>query len=405
MQNISQLKKTNFKSVLPFTTALILFFSCSKPCDDCNVRITAEVQPTPVEGRAIISAFGGKIDPNNLHNYANQPVPEYIRWDNGKENPIYDESATLGRVLFYDLNLSIDNSISCASCHHQAFAFGDTAVVSRGVEGGLTGRHSMRLVNARFSAEKKFFWDERAETLEDQTTMPMKDHAELGWSGENGRPNFDDLLDKLQSIDYYQELFTMTYGDETITEARLQTALAHFVRSIQSFDSKYDEGYLNDFRNFTESEKRGHELFTTSVRGIAGSRTGGGLNCFECHRPPAFDINPNGGNNGNIRVANDPAGIDLDNTKSPTLRDLENPDGQLNGPMMHDGSLNSFRELINFQQRNNFSEVNTKRDPLFGSGSVVANISRQEGDDLIAFLRTLTGKNVYVDERWSDPFK
>lgn len=121
--------------------------------------------------------------------------------------PITDAGATLGRVLFYDKKLSVDNTLSCSSCHQQAFAFSDTAIVSKGIMNGVTKRHSMRLVNARFSAEKRFFWDERAETLEDQTTMPIKDHAELGFSGMDGRPTFQDLLKKLEALDYYQELF------------------------------------------------------------------------------------------------------------------------------------------------------------------------------------------------------
>ena len=78
--------------------------------------------------------------------------------------------------LFYDKNLSIDNSISCASCHQQAAAFGDLATVSTGVD-GVTGRHSMRLAYARFGNEDRFFWDERAPSLEAQTTQPIQDHV------------------------------------------------------------------------------------------------------------------------------------------------------------------------------------------------------------------------------------
>jgi len=95
-------------------------------------------------------------------------------------------SATLGRVLFYDKQLSANGAIACASCHKQEFAFSDTAQQSVGLNGGLTGRHSMRLVNSRFADEVRFFWDERASSLEDQTTQPIQDHVEMGFSGENG---------------------------------------------------------------------------------------------------------------------------------------------------------------------------------------------------------------------------
>lgn len=360
-----------------------------------------EVEPPTFEDKAIREEFGGRIDIHNLPNYANQPVPDYIKGDNGKDNPITDEGATLGRVLFYDKKLSVDNTL-CASCHQQALAFSDSAVVSRGVQGGVTERHSMRLINARFNYEKKFFWDERAETLEDQTTMPMKDHAELGFSGQQGRPDFQDLLSKLQAVDYYNELFTLVYGDSLITEDRLQRALAQFVRSIQSFDSKYDEGYKQDFSNFTESEKRGMELFTILPQAPGGYRNGGGLGCFICHRPPAFDIKPDAGNNGIIGVANKPGEIDITNTKAPTLRDIANPNGQLNGPLMHDGSVTTFAELILAVESQPF---NPNRDTIMGQGTFNLHISEQEAEDLVAFLKTLSGKNVYTDERWSNPFQ
>lgn len=105
----------------------------------------------------------GTIDLDNLFNYANQNIPNYISKDNTPvSNPIDDKIATLGRVLFYDKNLSDNNNIACASCHQQAFAFSDPLTTSLGLNGGNTGRHSMRLINSRFADEVRFFWDERA---------------------------------------------------------------------------------------------------------------------------------------------------------------------------------------------------------------------------------------------------
>lgn len=290
---------------------------------------------------AIKAAFGTSIDPNNLFNYANQTIPGYIRKDNTGSNPISNAKATLGRVLFYDKNLSVNNSISCGSCHVQAFAFGDTALASNGVLGGLTGRHSMRLVNARFAVESKFFWNERAASLEAQTTQPVQDHAEMGFSGTDGRPAIDSLLRKLSSISYYKELFTFVYGDTIVTEPRMQECLAQFVRSIQSFDAKYDAGrsqVANDnqpFPNFTAQENNGKNLFLTPpVFDASGVRTGGGLGCNGCHNAPEFDIDPNTGNNGIIGVLNG-TGIDINNTRAPSLRDLTGIDGNPNTPMMH----------------------------------------------------------------------
>ena len=202
---------------------------------------------------AISAAFGNNIDPNNLANYANQIIPAYIRKDNAGSNILSDAKATLGRVLFYDKNLSVNNTISCGSCHIQTFAFGDTALASEGVLNGRTGRHSMRLVNARFAVESKFFWDERAISLEAQTTQPIQDHAEMGFSGLDERPALDSLIRKLSGIPYYKELFMFVYGNTEITEVKMQECLAQFIRSIQSFDSKYDAGRMlvaNDNQNF-----------------------------------------------------------------------------------------------------------------------------------------------------------
>ena len=385
------------------TTAAFLLISLS--CDD-----EKPVQPTTIttEGKTVEEQFGGRIDLNNLPDYANQEVPEYITKDNSGFSPITDEGAILGRVLFYDENLSFTNSLSCASCHQQKFAFSDTAKVSSGIEGGVTTRHAMRLVNARFGDEQKFFWNERAGSLEAQTTMPIEDHSELGYSGQDGRPGIDVLLIKLQKIRYYNELFELAFGDEQITKNRMQRALAQFVRSIQSFDSKYDEGYNNFFSNFSAEDKRGMQLFTsipqTQKVDNINVRIGGGTGCATCHRPPEFDILPEAGNNGVVGVANKPGESDFGVTRAPSLRNIANPTGILNGPLMHDASINSFEELITTLGKLESNPANTNLDAVFAPGFDMA-ITDQEASDLIAFLKTLSGNAVYTDERWSDPFQ
>ena len=111
---------------------LVIAVSCSK--SDTGTATT----PVVVDPYAAIKvAFGTNVDPNNLINYAGQGKPAYINKDNTGANPITNAKATLGRVLFYDKNLSIDNTISCGSCHKQQFAFSDTATASKGVAGVL----------------------------------------------------------------------------------------------------------------------------------------------------------------------------------------------------------------------------------------------------------------------------
>jgi len=355
--------------------------------------------------------FGSSLDLNDLANYANQTVPPYITKNNSQGNAITDKGATLGRVLFYDKNLSSNNNISCASCHKQEFAFSDTNVASTGVN-GTTGRHSMRLINVKFATETKFFWDERALNLETQTTMPIKDHGEMGFSGKNGDLSFNDLITRLNGIYYYKELFKFVYGTEEITEAKIQSALAQFIRSIQSFDSKYDIGRAlaaNDaqpFSNFTAQENQGKNLFLTPPTFDSNSiRTSGGLGCAGCHRAPEFDIDPNSLSNGIGGSIN--GGPDVTNTRAPSLRNLVQTNETLNGPMMHTGVITSLQAAIgHYGNLTTSAQNNSNLDPRLkpnGLGQQL-NLNATEVNAVIAFLKTLSGSDVYTNEKWANPF-
>lgn len=343
----------------------------------------------------------GQLDLTTLANYAAQTRPAYITRNNTPPgNPITDAGATLGRVLFYDKRLSRDSTISCSTCHRQEHAFSDTDTASTGVA-GTTGRHSMRLINARFATEARFFWDERATSLENQTTRPIQDHIEMGFSGTNGDPTLADLVTRLSGIPEYRILFALAFGNATITETRMQRALAQFVRSIQSFDSRYDQGRATTadnqpFPNFTTQENNGKLLFLNPPNQ-------GGAGCAGCHRPPEFDIDPNSGNNGVTGSIG--AGTDLTNTRSPTLRDLLAPGGASNGPMMHNGIFTTLAQVINHYAA--IPGDNANLDPRLrrpGGNVQTLNLNAQQRGELAAFLRTLTGSSVYTDPKWSDPF-
>jgi len=229
----------------------LVVVSCSE--DSLPGTGMPEMELTP----ETVPPFQGALNLNPDLNYANQLVPDYILLNNPAEAVIDDAKATLGRVLFYDQNLSANQTISCASCHHQELAFGDNTITSTGVN-GQTPRHSMRLFNLRFAEEPRFLWNERAASLKEQVLEPIRDHIEMGFSGMQGAPTFDDLLERLNNLSYYQDLFRSAYGQEEVTEAGIQEGLAHFLRSIQSFDSRFDEGHALvsnggvDFPNFTE---------------------------------------------------------------------------------------------------------------------------------------------------------
>lgn len=364
-----------------------------------------------IDQDALLAAFGGVIDLANLENYANATIPDYITKLNDGGNPVTDEGATLGRILFYDKRLSIDDTIACSSCHLQSNAFSDPAIVSTGVEGGQTGRHSMRLINTQYADETNFFWNERAPSHEAQESQPIQDHNEHGFSGQSGRSTLDGLIAKLEAIEMYNELFRFVFLDTAITETKLQLALAQFVKSIHSFDSKYDEGraQVNNnnaaFPNFTADENAGKTLFTQN-------RNNGGAGCAGCHRPPEFDIAPNSDHNGVVGVANNPAASDLTNTRSPTLRDVVNTTGGTNGPFMHDGSLTTLRDVIDHYDDiqipanvNVTDFLNTLDNRLTQGGNPQSlNLTNAEKEQIVTFLETLSGANVYTSSKWSDPY-
>jgi len=393
----------NFKFFLQISLFYLILQSCST--DSNNTDNSSNSQP-PVDLSSYFS-----VNFETLPNYANQDIPNYITKDNTPiSNPITDEGAILGRILFYDTNLSSDNTVACASCHVQNKAFGDSNTASIGINGS-TSRHSMRLVNNRFANGNAFFWDKRAVTLEAQTTQPIQDHIEMGFSGENGDLSFDDLIVKLENIPYYSVLFFNAFGTETISEFRIQQALAQFVRSIQSFDSKYDQGRTlvdnnnQPFPNFSNLENTGKNLFNQPpIFNTNGMRINGGVGCAGCHQAPEFDVDPNSLNNGVIGTIGQ-LGADLTNTRAPSLRDLVKQNGDTNGGFMHNGA---FEELIGVI--NHYNDIdgtgNSNLDSRLrpGGNPQQLNMTLNEKNALVAFMETLSGSDLYTNPKWSNPF-
>lgn len=366
--------------------------------------------------------------PNSPYSYADVDLPEHflinafpandpfqnavIANDNTPtDNPVTDDGATLGRVLFYDRKLSANGTVSCASCHVQENGFSDPAAFSTGFAGGLTRRNSMGLANARFYEPGKFFWDERADTLEDQVLMPFQDEVEMGLT-----------LAQLEAIvagqTYYPELFTHTFGDPGVTSDRIAQALAQFVRSLVSIDSRYDQGRalvdspLDDFPNFTTQENRGKQVFMN--RGGPG----GPVSCVDCHVTEAF-ISPFRGtphdsgtsaatNNGLDRVSTTDLGIaeatgnvaDTGKFKVPSLRNIA-----LTEPYMHDGRFNTLNEVLNFYDgdiENHAQLSGILRAP--NGNAIQINLNGGARSDIVAFLETLTDEAFITDTKFSDPF-
>lgn len=295
-------------------------------------------------------------------------------------NPLTDAGATLGRVLFYDKRLSLNDSTSCASCHEQSKGFSDSNVLSRGFEGGLTGRHSMGLSNTRFYAPDRFFWDERASTLEQQVLQPIQDEVEMGMSLEA-------LNDKLQATTFYPVLFQNAFGTTEVTSDRIAMALAQFVRAMVSYQSKYDLGVAVNFANFTEQEQQGLNLYNSA-------RT----NCSRCHGTH-LQIMSRARNNGLDTDTSADQGVGDGRFKSPSLRNIA-----VRAPFMHDGRFSTLEQVVEFYNSGVQPHAQLDRLLIRNGQPVRMRLSESESSALIAFLETLTDAAFLSDEKFSDPF-
>lgn len=315
-------------------------------------------------------------------------------------NPVTDAGALLGRVLFYDRELSYNRTRRCASCHRQQFGFADTARFSTGADGRTrTTAHAMRLVNARFYRPGKAFWDRRAATFEAQASMPILAANELGFDAAHG--GMAALIARLQGQPYYHELFRHVYGDSVVTEDRVQRALAQFVRSMVSADSRFDRAWsavwnlytpdhdiLQPFPGFTAEENRGKRLFV-----IAPASGGGG--CASCHVPPTFALIggslTNGLDSGQVEVF-----------KAPSLKSVGRA-----GRFMHDGRFRSLMEVVDHY--NSGIQPGPMLDYRMHRPDDGSPLRLRLGDAdkraLVAFLKTLTDESIATDPRFSDPFR
>ncbi len=335
--------------------------------------------------------------PSTLYDYEGHIYPSYFTddpllnllntLDDG--NQVTNEGATLGRVLFYDKNLSMNNTISCASCHHQDKGFADGEVLSEGFEGGLTGRNSMGIVNINF--QRRFFWDQRANSIEDQVLMPIEHPIEMGMQ-------LADLENKLTGLDYYKGLFIAAFGDELITSERIALALAQFLKAIRSYRSKYDKGMANNFADFTPDEELGRQIYFS-----------GEHSCVNCHTTPNF-----GGVNAKINgLEASPVDLgigglsgdadDMGKFKSVSLRNIE-----LTAPYMHDGRFATLEEVIDFYstdiQAHPYLDDHLAEDFVTGGTPKYFDFPDSVKVAYVAFLKTLTDWDLVDDIGYSNPF-
>ena len=336
------------------------------------------------------------------------------------DNPVTDAGAALGRVLFYDTRLSANRRVSCGSCHRQAHGFSDPRRLSIGFDGEPTRRHAMSLANARYYARGRFFWDERAETLEAQVLAPIEDPIEMGSSLEA-------VEGRLAATSFYPPLFASAFGTPDVTRDRIAIALAQFVRALMSYRAPYDDaraagpaGSPAFLSRLPPAARHGYRLFATPPG--AGRR---GAGCVTCHTGDvqislaarnigldAFNGNVDGSFEALDRAGgSDPGGSDIGagdgRFKAPSLRNVA-----IRPPYMHDGRFDTLRAVIEHYDAqvapHPFLDMALLDRRLVVTGGPVRpirlDLTEPEIEALIAFLETLTDPAFLTDPRFSDPF-
>lgn len=333
---------------------------------------------------ATLNAYSDASRPLPAH-YVNAPQPggAAIQLSNSTSNPTTDAGATLGRVLFHDKRLSARDNTSCASCHLQQFGFTDTAQFSTGFAGGKTPRHSMALANARFYARGRFFWDERAATLEEQALMPIQNSVEMGLT-------LPQLVAKLRVTSYYVPLFQAAFGSGDITSDRVARALAQYVRAIVSYGSRFDSTFAPPGTTpplqLNAQQAEGLQLFNGQGR------------CAPCHTTVAI-ASDNLHNTGLDAIPAD-QGAGQGRFKAPSLRNVA-----VRGRFMHDGRFTSLEQVVDFYNSgvsaNPFLDVRLR---LPDGVPLRLGLTVAQRDALVAYLHTLTDHALLTDPRFADPF-
>lgn len=284
------------------------------------------------------------------------------------DNPLTEAGVELGKQLFFDKRLSVDNALSCASCHDPSRGWSNGKAFALGVGGKLGDRNVPSIVNVTYSTF--LFWDGRASGLEEQALAPILNLDEMAM------PSPAELESRLNRIPGYREQFQCVFGTD-VTAANVGKALAAFQRTILSGNAPYDRFKAGEADALSESAQRGMKLFSNKAH------------CSACHSGPnftdgAFHNIGVGFNNKNLDVGRQKiTGLlgDRGSFRTPTLREVVR-----SAPYMHDGSLNTLEEVIDYYDRGGI------RNPQLDEEISPLKLTPQEKRDLLAFLREgLTG--------------
>ncbi|MCX7767611.1 MAG: cytochrome-c peroxidase [Flavobacteriales bacterium] len=317
--------------------------------------------------------------------------PGYPRPIEPADNPTTVEGARLGRYLFYDKRLSVNNSVSCASCHQQDHAFSDPRRYSEGAFGQTTRRHSMALVNVAFNPFTRFFWDGRAATLEEQVLHPIRDPEEMAHS-------LSQVEQILQNDPLYPPLFEAAFGDRRIDSIRIAKALAQFVRTLVSFNSRYDR-WVQGLGTLDNQELLGLQLIQDNYKG----------DCFHCHNAEDRLFSNYRFSNNGLDYEHEWTDLGLYETtgnpnhralfKVPTLRNVA-----VSAPYMHDGRFNTLDQVL-VDHYLTGGKISPTIDPMMEYAGQGLNLSPNEVVAIKKFLLALTDSSFLTNPEFSDPFQ
>lgn len=315
------------------------------------------------------------------------PLPSFVgdyfdKMPLDPDNPLTVEGIALGRKLFYEKKLSGNNTISCGSCHQQQFAFADNKALSLGMGDSVGIISTMPLFNLGWA--RKYFWNGRAASLIEQAHDPVINRIEMA-------ATWGQVLTKLQQDPKYPALFKKVFGTDTINSGMVLKAITQFELTLLSFNTRFDKYYFEGQADaLTPKEERGLDIFF------------GFGSCNHCHsdvlltdnyfRNNGLDIQPFPGLYNTTGKETDRGRM-----KVPSLRNIA-----LTAPYMHDGRYKTLDEVVDF-----YSEGIHPESPNLDEHIVPLKrglqLTKEQKEDLVAFLHTLTDSSFIKNKAFSDP--
>ena len=329
---------------------------------------------------ALFFSCGSEAPPLDMSDYPLNLRDDWPEFNIPENNPMSVASVEFGRQLFFDNRLSIDSTVSCASCHKPANGFADATPLSVGVKGQLGFRNSGSLTNVAYIPY--FNRDGGVRTLDRFSLVPIEDHAEMNL-------NLLVMRERLSQDETYVQLAKGIYKRKPDAFA-VSRALASFLRTFISDNSPYDRyQYGGDSTALTDKQKRGYDIFFGNKAQCSTCHNGINLTNYQFENNGLY-ADYTGRDRGRKRVTDQI--VDEGKFRVASLRNIA-----LTAPYMHDGSIPDLKSVLDHYQNHGYDHKN--KNPVLDQ----INISDQEKEDLFAFLQSLTDTTYIQDSKFRKP--